>query len=281
MFRKKKLGGVTVLDEQDARREELFAGASVGGGGAPVQAGATVGQLEAEALREARAGKESTTRALKLATEARETGVQTAAQLAAQTKQLERMGDEIEVVHDYLDKSERIIDKMSKPKIVRMFQRKKAGGKGLDKVKAGRKERGQREELREGGVDALNIEGMQDGRNAREVEEARAMAELSDSEKEEKKRKLFGRKNAEKKGTAVRDIENDYSHYSEGVATAMKEQDKDLDQIGDMLGDMKALANAMNNELKLQETLIDEVQDFTSETRKRTQANAKRVQQIK
>ena len=272
-----------MLDENDAKRDELFAGASSSGSShqTQLQSQATVEQLEAEALREARAGKESTTRALRLATEARETGVQTAAQLSEQTKQLERMGEEIEVVHDYLDKSERIIDKMSKPKIVRMFQRKKTGGKGLDKVKANKKERGHREELRQGGVETLNIEGMQDGRNAREVEEARAMAELNEADKDEKKRKLFGRKNAEKKGIAVRDIENDYSQYSEGVANAMKEQDKDLDQIGDMLGDMKALAGAMNNELKLQEQLIDEVQDFTSETRKRTQANAKRVQQIK
>lgn len=284
MFRsKKKNAGVTVLDDDggasgdnDSNRDALFAGANGAGRSSrsPLSAqehAQSVEQLEAEALREARAGKESTTRALRLATEARETGVQTAAQLSAQTKQLEKMGEDIEVVHDYLDKSERIIDKMSKPKIVRMFQRQKKGGKGLDKVKASKKENKARDELRGAGVDGLDVDRMQAG-------EAH-ITRVTDA-KEEEKRGLFGKKKSEgRKG--VREIENDYSQYSSGIAEVMRDQDKDLDQIGDMLTDMKALAVGIDNELQLQDGLIHEVQNFTDETRKRTQANAKKVRGIK
>lgn len=269
-----------MLDEEADARRDLLAGATAAGAQQQQVQQQSLAQLEAAALAEAQSGKDSTRRALKLATEARETGVATAQSLSAQTKQLEGMAGEIEVVHDYLDKSERIIDKMSKPKIARMFQRKKPTGKGLDKVKAGRKELAARGDLRDTGVDGIDIDGIASGATSREREEARELERNELLEASEKKRGLFG-KGKHKGNSSVREIEEDYSHYSEGVANVMKEQDKDLDQIGDALSDMKSLANAMNNELKLQDELIDEVQEFTSATRKRTQANAKKVQQIK
>lgn len=290
MFRRnKKNVGVTVLEEDgdtgggpDANREALFAGANVAGASSrsPLSAREhvqgvkqlaqrlTVKQLEAQALREARVGKESTARALRLATEARETGVQTAAQLSAQTKQLEKMGDDIEVVHDYLDKSERTINKMTKPKIVRMFQYRKKDGKGLNKVKASKKERNARDELREAGVNALDVDRMQAGEGA--------ITRVSNDTEEEKKRSLFGKNKSEgRKG--VREIENDYSQYTSEVAKVHREQDKDLDQISDLLTDMQALGNAMHSEIQLQDTLLEEGKNFTEETRKRTQANAKKL----
>lgn len=64
-------------------------------------------QLEALALGSANAGKDATSRALRMATEAREIGVNTATTMQNQTQQLEKMSEDIEVVHDYLDKSER------------------------------------------------------------------------------------------------------------------------------------------------------------------------------
>jgi Snare region anchored in the vesicle membrane C-terminus len=100
----------------------------------------TSNELQALALSEAQVGHESTSRARRMALETRELGVATATTMKSQTEQLERMGNKIEEVHDNLDKSERLIDKMSNPKIARMFQRKKTTGKGLHQVRAGKKE---------------------------------------------------------------------------------------------------------------------------------------------
>lgn len=282
MFRnKKKYGGVTVLEDGDAARRDLLSGATATASTRSSN-GQSLAELEAQALAEAQSGKDSTRRALKLATEARETGASTAQMLHEQTQQLENMAGEIEVVHDYLDKSERIIDKMSKPKLVRMFQRKKPTGRGLDKVKAGKKERAARDGMRDAGVAGIDIDGIASGACAREREDERERERLELLEAAEKKRGgLFGKNKTSKANVGVREINEDYSHYSEGVAVVMREQDKDLDQIGDALADMKDLANAMNAELKLQDDLINEVQDFTSETRKRTKDNAAKITKIK
>lgn len=67
----------------------------------------SIQQLEQLAVASAHTGKEATARALQIAIEAREIGVSTAGAMHDQTVRLERMGDDFEVVHDYLDKSER------------------------------------------------------------------------------------------------------------------------------------------------------------------------------
>eukprot|EP00170_Pyropia_yezoensis_P008562 contig_36028_g8593 len=73
------------------------------------------------------------------------------------------MTADIERVHDCLDKSEKVIDKMTKPVYVRMFSRAKRPGKGLDKQKKlGRKEAKERDALRDGGVDSLDLDGLRE-----------------------------------------------------------------------------------------------------------------------
>lgn len=111
MFRKKKnLGTVTVFDDEPDNFNDL--GLSTASAPNAVQKDQpfdqmSTQQLEALALGSAQAGKEATSRALRTAQEAREIGVNTAGAMKKQTEQLEKMSEDIEVVHDYLDKSER------------------------------------------------------------------------------------------------------------------------------------------------------------------------------
>lgn len=110
MFRKKKIiGSVTVFDETDQAAANKFNDLSLHTAGDDSEDldKMTTQQLRQLAIGSAQAGKDSTARALKIANEAREIGVNTAETLQGQTEHLEKLGDEFEVVHDYLDKSER------------------------------------------------------------------------------------------------------------------------------------------------------------------------------
>eukprot|EP00173_Palmaria_palmata_P004918 Plantae.Rhodophyta-Palmaria_palmata.ctg7718.p1 GENE.Plantae.Rhodophyta-Palmaria_palmata.ctg7718~~Plantae.Rhodophyta-Palmaria_palmata.ctg7718.p1 ORF type:complete len:202 (+),score=69.64 Plantae.Rhodophyta-Palmaria_palmata.ctg7718:52-606(+) len=184
------------------------------------------------------------------------------------------MGENIEEVHDYLDKSEKIIDKMSKPKIVRMFTREKKKGKGLDKLKAGKMELAERQKLKASGLGAVELGD--DGGSGSEDGNREELLTVTDA-KNGKKRK--GKKGSSDSGS--RAVQEDYSQYTSGVASAMRAQDDDLDQISDALGDLKALADGMNSELGYQSKLIDEVQTYTEETSIRTKKHAQRVKTIK
>lgn len=298
MFRKKKqVGSVTVYDDDgppahsrdmvEGSAEDDFADLGLSSSRAARNVddlteadmnNMTAAELEELALASAREGKDGTQRALNLALETRQIGVNTAQTLKAQTEQLEHMGEDIEIVHNYLDKSEKIIDKMSKPKIVRMFRGKKGGGKGLDKVRGNKKDMAEREELRGKGLHGMDLDGMaggddddDDGEGDREE-----LFEVQDHKKSKK-----GKSKGPKSPRSAREVHEDYSQYSSGVASAMREQDEDLDQISDALADMKALADGMNNELNYQEKLIAEVQDFTEETSTRTKDHARRVNNIR
>lgn len=109
MFHKKKdFGTVVILDEDCNAREKL--------GLSDRQAhnsthgdleNMTTQQLEKLAIDTAQSGKDATSRTLRMAIEAREIGANTAATMQQQTAQLEKLSEDIEVVHDYLDKSER------------------------------------------------------------------------------------------------------------------------------------------------------------------------------
>lgn len=114
MFRKKKnLGTVTVFDDEPDNFNDLGLSTSSVPAAQRQQGRSldqmTTQQLEAVALGSAQEGKEATTRALRMANEAREVGVNTAGTMKKQTEQLENMSEDIEVVHDYLDKSERTL----------------------------------------------------------------------------------------------------------------------------------------------------------------------------
>ncbi len=134
MFRRKKpVGSVTIIEEDDiqsslpkpstnnvtsrAHAEAApmpaleFSSRNVHEPAAEEMDNMTEEQLEQLIQESADAGKESTGRALQIATDTREVGASTAAKMQQQTAQLDRMIEEIEVVHDYLDKSEKTIEK--------------------------------------------------------------------------------------------------------------------------------------------------------------------------
>lgn len=305
MFSKKKKGGggVVLLDEPASGGpsspppppadsfDDLLGDAPSGGsrGGRSAASGReptaaemeqmSVAELEEHALAQAAAGNEGTKRSLALALEARSIGVNTAATLKDQTKQLEGMTADIERVHDCLDKSEKVIDKMTKPVYVRMFSRAKRPGKGLDKQKKlGRKEAKERDALRDGGVDSLDLDGL------RERDEA-ARGGGGGGDDDDRADLLDEQLVASKKGKAARAVggaagvggREEYAGYSTGVASALRKQDEDLDAISGALADMKGLASAMNSELTYQEGLVSTVNEYTLETSRRTKANADKV----
>lgn len=287
MFRKKKVGTVQVYsDDEDVSSpgrgrgddfDDLGLGGDSRGGDLDEADIAQMSgqQLEDAALAQARDGREGTKRALAMALETREIGGATAQRMREQTEQLEKMGENIEEVHDYLDKSEKIIDKMSKPKIVRMFTRDKKKGKGLDKLKAGKRELAEREKLKASGLGAVEL-GDDGGSGGSDNENREELFTVTDAKKGKKRK---GKKGSPESGS--RAVQEDYSQYTSGVASAMRAQDDDLDQISDALGDLKALADGMNSELGYQGKLIDEVQTFTEETSNRTKKHANRVNNIK
>jgi Snare region anchored in the vesicle membrane C-terminus len=276
-------GGSSKNDYQDLG---LGAGRPRGYGDDEGLAQMSADQLEALALSSAQTGSEGTARALAMALETREIGVSTAQTMKQQTEQLERLGDEIEVVHAYLDKSDRVITKMSKPKIVRMFQLPKKDGKGLDKMKGSKKDQAERDALKARGLGVIDVDGMSRNPLADGHDDDFAATSVTDPRDE-----LFEVQDVRKNGkrsksssTAAKpshSIQDDYSHYSTGVATAMRKQDQDLDQISGALTDMKTLADGMNAELTYQDKLITEIQDFTDETSRRTKDNTRRVKLIK
>lgn len=201
-----------------------------------------VAQREA-ALKEVRAGKKATESALRTALQARETGVETAGTLRDQTAQLERMNEDTEYIHNTLDVADQHIWKIETPRIKRIFRCAPKGGQALKHVKPGRREQEERNEYRDEGVGT-----------------ARA-------------RLLAGR-------TApggVREIQDDYSEYDVEVAEVMKAQDNDLDRIGDAVGDLEMLSKGMNNELKLQEELLDQVHAGADATNQRLDAMGRKM----
>lgn len=124
MFRKKKVTEtVVVLDDDppiDAKKEldlpnsPLNARKELGLSNPSLDESTTAGETDDMTTQQmqqfvrdtAQSGKNATTRALQMATEAREIGVNTATTMQQQTAQLEKLSEDIEVVHDYLDKSE-------------------------------------------------------------------------------------------------------------------------------------------------------------------------------
>lgn len=115
MFRRKKhLGTVTVFEEDEPVPADNFDDLGLNDIKHKDSTNQdlnqmTAAQLESLALGTAQTGREGTQRALRMALEAREIGVSTAETMKSQTAQLEKMSEDIEVVHDYLDKSERTL----------------------------------------------------------------------------------------------------------------------------------------------------------------------------
>lgn len=326
MFRKRKdSGAIQVLDEEGdvPRYDDLGLDRERDEAAAPVEDldNMTSEQLQKLTIASAKTGKESTARALRIANEAHEIGTTTAATMQQQTEQLEKMSEEIEVVHDYLDKSERTLslallppllhsisichpallwhsqlltfflfsfvclgtlEKMNKSKLVRMFQWKKPTGKGLNNVKGSRKEKEQREELRQKGLEAIDIKSLktEDGTVPMRDLQREQLLETDDTSTTAR-RNWLGKKREEEQRTETKDIRENYSQYTPEVADVLKDQDNDLDQISQVVSDMKAMGAAMNNELDYQNRVVNEVQDFSMETARRTKQNARNIAKIK
>lgn len=69
----------------------------------------------------------------------------------------------------------------------------------------------------------------------------------------------------------------DYAEFSKDVAGLLIDQDDDLDGIGNVLVDVQGLAVAMNNELKYHEELISRIQGMTDEASSIAKENAKKI----
>lgn len=109
-FKKKKvLGTVTIFEENDIVAEDKFNDLVEDAENADELDIMTACQMKELAIANVRAGKEATARTLRVANEANQIGIDTAEKLHGQTEQLEKMGDDFVVVHDYLDKTERTL----------------------------------------------------------------------------------------------------------------------------------------------------------------------------
>lgn len=107
-FKKRKvLGTVTIFEEDDIAAEDKFNDLGIDAEKADRLDIMTTTQLKDLALANARAGKEATARTLKVANEANQIGLETAEKLHLQTENLEKLGDDFVVVHEYLNKTER------------------------------------------------------------------------------------------------------------------------------------------------------------------------------
>lgn len=178
-----------------------------------------------------------------------------------------------------------LIEKMRKPKIVRLLQGRKAKTRGFDEMRTPRREQKQAEELRRAGIDSLSLHaGTSKGPVVVSMDEVQAVAfcDAGGSEDRRTASIRLGRRQKKKKNIApvflaTREIHEDYSEYSKDVANVLHAQDNDLDLISDALADMKATANAMNSELDYQNHLIGRVQDYTVHTAKRTKQHANKI----
>ena len=286
LFKKKQYGTVTVYEDNPPESFDDFSDLKI----SKPDKESDLDELsrkefETLALTTANTGKEGTSRALRVAIEAREIGINTATQLHQQTEQLEKMADDIEEVHDCLDRSERIIDKMATPKLLRLFKKNKPTGKGLDRVKAGRDDLEERQAKRNNGISAIDMDGMKNYERpeyseSEDVQYARQDLFDGITVTDYKKRgfKLFKKKN--NYSDINIDVADDYSQYSKPVADVMRQQDADLDEISHVLNDMKDIAGAMNNELEYQEAVINQVTDYSVETSRRTRKNADKISKL-
>lgn len=323
-FKKRKvLGTVTIFEEDDLAAEDKFNDLGIDAEKADQLDIMTTTQLKELALANARAGKEATARTVQLANEANQIGLETAEKLHDQTENLEKLGDDFVVVHEYLNKTERkspflsflsiffnflytskttltwkycllfsnfncqgVVNKMRTPRILRMFQRRK-GRKGLDSSPLSKKELKKQEEMRRNGVESLAME-----RNESTLVSIREATVVTMDDVLESS-SGGGRKGKQYNKTKNRHVsapvgmyddlqeESDvYGNYDDDVADVLRDQDNDLDDLSQTLMGMKDVAVAMNHELDHQRHLINQMQDYTEQTKIKTAKNTKAIKEI-
>lgn len=170
------------------------------------------------------------------------------------------------------------MNKMRKPKLLRIFRRKK-GRKQLETPKITKQEQHAREQVRRNGVGALQLERQRSNRNAPVM----TMDDLAgDSSSSSVSGGWKGKKDYVSAPSFIRyDRKNDeYSEYDDDVADVLRDQDGDLEDLSDTLAGMRDVAVAMNNELDHQNDLIGRVQDYTEQTKDRTMENARKIRMI-
>lgn len=259
MFSRRRYeGAVRELEDDEAvsadtPRDELLRGACRGSSTHKLS---TDAQLEAATLAEARAGKELSEKARRIAMETRETGVAAATELRAQTDQLQRTIGQVERLHDNLDEIQKNVYKLKTPKVKRMFRRGPKIRKELRGVGPSREEATERDNLLARGIGALDLDAGVGNMYAKAVQ----------SDGRGKRFTLFGgrgsRRGAEKDAPVdATQIDEDYSHHTDAVQHVLREQDEDFDVIAGVANDLVELSKAMNTELKVQGPLLDEVID--------------------
>lgn len=320
MFRKKKMVGcVTIFNDNDITAADRFNDLGIDDMDDTENAGTdqldnlTREQVTRLAVANAQAGREATRRALAMAAETRDIGAKTTETLGAQTAQLEKMGDDFDAVHGYLDQSEKVIEKMRKPKLIRMLQGKgwrsnggtssanvsvisSSPGNAKDEYYKDLKRNGchsvkysqeaQKYGTRKAGIVSMgDIEGdggSSDDDGDSDVDKSASFKLSAGSFNIGKLMK--GGKKGKGEGNVVistRKIHDDYEEFDPEVGDILKEQDEDLDLISDSLTDMKRMAVAMNNELQYQGHLVNSIQDATVSASERTKRNVNEMSKIK
>jgi len=166
----------------------------------------------------------------------------------------------------------RQVRKLTTNKLQRIFSYGNKKGKGLDKQKPSKKTRIERDRLQEQGVERLNIDD--EGKLNLTEEEIRRRR------KRDKVMRKNSNNNNNMRPKGTRHIKNDHSGYSKEVREILEEQDDDLDNIGDLLAETNAMANAMNNEIMLQDELINDTRAYTEESNRRINENRRKLDKL-
>lgn len=174
-----------------------------------------------------------------------------------------------------------VVNKMRKPKLLRLFQRKK-GRKKLEEKKLSRKEQEEKERVRQNGVSATHLERLRSSKTPAVVMSMDDIAsDLSPSVGNGWNWKKDRNASAPSVVAYTDEVSKDpYADYDGDVAGVLRDQDGDLGDLSDTLAGMRDIAVAMNYELDHQNGLISKVQDYTEQTKGRTMENARKIRMI-
>mmetsp|Transcript_11139 Transcript_11139/g.34130 ORF Transcript_11139/g.34130 Transcript_11139/m.34130 type:complete len:264 (+) Transcript_11139:160-951(+) len=211
------------------------------------------------ARRTATESTQRTERMLKVTTEARDTGIETARELERQTKQLEKIDDDIEEVHDIIDRGEKTVNKMTR----RWFS-----GSSRAKNKVNKKDANRITELKGDGIESLDLPSDDEGKT-----NDRDQLFMD-------KNGIQGGKNGGKHRAPRPKRAGPDAALHEELDQAEDQQDEHLDQMSIMLKEMKGLAGAMDKELQYQTHLVDKVQTGTREVSGRIQSNNQKLKKF-
>lgn len=167
-----------------------------------------------------------------------------------------------------------------------MFQRRK-GRNGLDTTPVSKKELKKQEEMRRNGVQSLAME--RDESTIVSIREATVVTMddvLESSPGGNRKGNNYNKsknRHVSSPAAVYDDLEEEscmYGEYDDDVADVLRDQDNDLEDLSQTLMGMKDVAVAMNHELDHQRHLINQVQNYTQQTKIKTAKNTKAIKEI-